>query len=70
MIKTRLQYWRFQHQYKFIKDFAEYLNQPYVQYSKWENNKVEISLEKLVEIWKVIKIKFPDTKLEDLLEIE
>ena len=66
--RNRLKYWRHQHGMN-QKEFAEYLMQPYHHYTRWDGNVVQPSVKKLVDMWKVIKKRFPDTNLQDLLEL-
>lgn len=66
-VKNKLQKFRFELGYRFAKDFAEHLEQPYVTYSQWENNKTQISLEKIVEIYLVLKHDNPQLHIEELL---
>lgn len=66
-MKNRLKHWR--HKFEMEREqFAEYLGVNYYQYTKWEANKVQPSLERLISLWQRIKERFPDTHLEDLLE--
>ena len=67
--KNNLLYWRQKLGYKFAKKFAKDMDIKYVSYIQWENNKTPISLESLIKIWQFIKLKYPETKLEDLLII-
>lgn len=50
-------------------EFADFLGQAYLQYTRWENNVVQPSTIKLVEIWQKLKTKFPEINLQDLLDL-
>ena len=69
-VKNNLLQWRQKLGYKFAKDFAEYLDVGYVSYIQWETNTVQISLEKLIHIWKKLKTDHcPELNMEDLLDL-
>lgn len=67
-MNNKLKYWRHQHEME-RKEFAEYLGVSYNHYTKWESNVVQPTADKLIYLWQRIKTKYPDTNLQDLLEL-
>lgn len=63
MIKNRLLEIRLKSGYKYAKDFAEYLEINNQQYSRYESNKSQPTLETAYKIAKKLNIK-----IEDLIE--
>lgn len=49
-------------------EFAKLIGISYNQYTKYENNKVQPSIDNLWDIWERLRIKFPEINLQDLLE--
>lgn len=70
MIKNKLLQLRLESGYKYAKDFAEFLEVPYVSYTQWESNKTQMPLDALIKIYLKIKEKFPEKNLQDLLNLE
>lgn len=66
MIKNRLLSIRLKLEYKKQKDFAEFLEISRPQYSKYENNKEQPSIEVFYRISKKLKIKIDDMVYEEL----
>lgn len=68
-MKNRLKHWR--HKYEMErKEFAEFLEVNYFHYIKWENQKLQPSVESLQMLRNKLREKFPQLTIDDLLEWE
>lgn len=68
MARNRLQHYRHVLEFRFNKEYAEFLGVTESQLSLWTKHKSEPELDTLIRLWKQIKTRIPDVNLQDLIE--